>query len=104
MIKEKMDLDIQVARLKTLKTAYNNEHYRLEDAITQGFPAEMRKTAQQLENAKADTIMTVKKPVCACTRLTAKPANILQGRCSTCTPPMIFTIRMATAFLQPVSW
>lgn len=56
MIKEKMDLDIQVARLKTLKTAYNNEHYRLEDAITQGFPAEMRKTAQQLENAKADTI------------------------------------------------
>lgn len=56
MIKEKMDLDIQVARLKTLKTAYNNEHYRLEDAITQGFPAEMHKTAQQLENAKADTI------------------------------------------------
>ena len=56
MIKEKMDLDIQVARLKTLKTAYNNEHYRLEDAITQGFPAEMRKTVQQLENAKADTI------------------------------------------------
>lgn len=56
MIKEKMDLDIQVARLKILKTAYNNEHYRLEDAITQGFPAEMRKTAQQLENAKADTI------------------------------------------------
>ena len=56
MMKEKMDLDIQVARLKTLKTAYNNEHYRLEDAITQGFPAEMRKTAQQLENAKADTI------------------------------------------------
>lgn len=57
MIKEKMDLDIQVARLKTLKTAYNNEHYRLEDAITQGFPAEMRKTAQQLQNAKADTIL-----------------------------------------------
>ena len=57
MIKEKMDLDIQVARLKTLKTAYNNEHYRLEDAITQGFPAEMRKTAQQLENAKADTTL-----------------------------------------------
>lgn len=57
MIKEKMDLDIQVARLKTLKIAYNNEHYRLEDAITQGFPAEMRKTAQQLENAKADTAL-----------------------------------------------
>lgn len=57
MIKEKMDLDIQVSRLKTLKTAYNNEHYRLEDAITQGFPAEMRKTAQQLENAKADTAL-----------------------------------------------
>lgn len=56
MIKEKMDLDIQVARLKTLKTAYNNEHYWLEDSITQGLPAKMRKIAQQLENAKADTI------------------------------------------------
>ena len=56
-----MDLDIQVARLKTLKTAYSNEHYRLEDAITQGFPAEMRKTVQQLENAKADTIRCCSK-------------------------------------------
>ena len=34
MIKEKMDLDIQVARLRTLKAAYNSQHYRLEDAVT----------------------------------------------------------------------
>ena len=33
MIKEKMDLDIQVARLRTLKAAYNSQHYRLEDAF-----------------------------------------------------------------------
>lgn len=32
MIKEKMDLDIQVARLRTLKAAYTSQHYRLEDA------------------------------------------------------------------------
>ena len=33
-IKEKMDLDIQVARLKTLQAAYASQRYRLEDAIT----------------------------------------------------------------------
>ena len=57
LIKEKMDLDIQVARLKTLKAAYKSEHYRLEDAVTQGFPAEIRKTELQLQNAKEDAAL-----------------------------------------------
>lgn len=36
MIKEKMDLDIQVARLRTLKAAYTSQHYRLEDDFLHG--------------------------------------------------------------------
>jgi N12 class adenine-specific DNA methylase len=54
-IREKMDLDIQVARLKTLKAAYTSQHYRLEDAISIGFPAEVQKLKQIIANAEADS-------------------------------------------------
>lgn len=54
-IREKMDLDIQVARLKTLKVAYTSQHYRLEDAISIGFPAEVQKLKQIIANAEADS-------------------------------------------------
>ena len=37
-IKEKMDLDIQVSKLKLLKANHTSQRYRLEDNITQGFP------------------------------------------------------------------
>ncbi len=54
-IKEKMDLDIQVARLRTLKAAYNSEHYRLEDAITLTFPKEIQRVKGVLAACKKDT-------------------------------------------------
>ncbi|MDD3229307.1 MAG: N-6 DNA methylase [Oscillospiraceae bacterium] len=64
MIKEKMDLDIQVSRLKNLKADYSSQHYRLEDAITIGFPREIQKTTTlirdytaDIETAKANTVL-----------------------------------------------
>lgn len=56
-IKQKMDLDIQVSRLKTLKAAYTTQHYRLEDAITIGFPAEIQKLNGLIVNAEKDTAL-----------------------------------------------
>lgn len=53
-IKEKMDLDIQVARLKTLQAAYASQRYRLEDAITIGFPREIQKAKEIIANCTAD--------------------------------------------------
>ncbi len=43
-IREKMDLDIDVSRLKLLKSEYQNQHYRLEDNILKFFPKEIEKT------------------------------------------------------------
>ncbi len=43
-IREKMDLDIDVSRLKLLKSDYQNQHYRLEDNILKFFPKEIEKT------------------------------------------------------------
>lgn len=42
MVKEKMDLDIEVARLKLLKADYKNQHYRLEDNLLKDFPLKIR--------------------------------------------------------------
>ena len=54
MIKEKMDLDIQVARLRTLKAAYNSQHYRLEDAVTGIFLREIRGTECRIQAFEKD--------------------------------------------------
>lgn len=54
MIKEKMDLDIQVARLRTLKAAYNSQHYRLEDAVTCIFLREIRGTECRIQAFEKD--------------------------------------------------
>lgn len=41
LIKEKMDLDVQLTRLKTLKSAYDSQRYELENKIAVGYPAEI---------------------------------------------------------------
>lgn len=43
MIKEKMDLDIEVARLKVLKSDHQSKQYRLEDQLLTYYPAEIEK-------------------------------------------------------------
>lgn len=53
-IKEKMDLDIQVTRLRTLKAQYTSQHYRLEDAVAIKFPTEIQKTKGVIANCSAD--------------------------------------------------
>lgn len=40
-IREKMELDIEVAKLKVLKANYNANIYRLEDQITHGYPTKI---------------------------------------------------------------
>ena len=60
LIKEKMDLDVQLTRLKTLKAAHDSQRYELENKIAIGFPAEIRKCKEQIENATVDAA-TVKE-------------------------------------------
>ena len=60
LIKEKMDLDVQLTRLKTLKAAHDSQRYELENKIAIVFPAEIRKCKEQIENATVDAA-TVKE-------------------------------------------
>ena len=53
-IKEKMDLDIDVARLKLLKANHLSERYALEDHIIHHYPAQIRALEQKAEGYAAD--------------------------------------------------
>lgn len=46
--------DIQVTRLRTLKAQYTSQHYRMEDAVTIVFPAEIQKAKGRIANCTAD--------------------------------------------------
>ena len=55
--KEKMDLDIQVSKLKVLKQSYLSEHYDLEDRILKYFPQTIADYEQRIVCYKADTAL-----------------------------------------------
>ena len=48
LIREKMDLDVDVAKLKVLRADHQSKHFRLEDQLLKYFPAEIE--AQQSRN------------------------------------------------------
>ena len=60
MIKEKMDLDIEVSKLKLLKSNHLSQRYALEDSISKTFPREIAETQARLAGYSAD-IATVKE-------------------------------------------
>ena len=60
MIKEKMDLDIEVSKLKLLKANHLSQKYALEDAISKGFPKQIAETQARIAGYGVD-IATVKE-------------------------------------------
>ena len=53
-IREKMDLDVQVARLKVLRSDYQNQKYRLEDKLLKHYPEEIQKAKNRIAALKND--------------------------------------------------
>ncbi len=60
-IKEKMDLDIQVAKLRLLKANYDSQRYRLEDDILMNYPKMITATEERIAGLKADQVMAAEK-------------------------------------------
>ena len=54
LIKEKMDLDIEVSKLKLLKSNHLNQRYSLEDAISKTFPKQIAETQARIAGYGAD--------------------------------------------------
>ena len=55
--KEKMDLDIQVSKLRTLKQSYLSEHYDLEDRILKHFPREIKELEERIVSYGSDAAL-----------------------------------------------
>lgn len=55
--KEKMDLDIQVSKLKVLKQSYLSEHYDLEDRILKYFPQEIKAYEERITGYESDVAL-----------------------------------------------
>lgn len=53
-IKEKMDLDIDVSRLKLMKANHQSQQYRLEDNLLKQFPEQIEQNKGYIEGFKAD--------------------------------------------------
>ena len=53
-IKEKMDLDIQVSKLKLLKANHTSQKYRLEDNIVKHYPVQIATMKERLAGYRAD--------------------------------------------------
>ena len=54
LIKEKMDLDVQVAKLKVLKADHQSQKFRLQDKLLTKFPADIQETNAYIAGLKGD--------------------------------------------------
>ncbi len=54
-IREKMDLDVQVAKLKVLRGDFQNQKYRLEDKLLKTFPEEIQKQKTRIAALQQDS-------------------------------------------------
>ncbi|MCD8129681.1 MAG: SNF2-related protein [Lachnospiraceae bacterium] len=60
-IKQKMDLDIQVSKLKLLKASHTSQIYRLESDIAKRYPMEIAATKERIAGLKSD--LAAAKPI-----------------------------------------
>ena len=62
LIKEKMDLDVQVAKLKVLKADHQSKKFRLEDKLLTKFPADIQETTAYIAGVKSDAELAAAHP------------------------------------------
>ena len=62
LIKEKMDLDVQVAKLKVLKADHQSQKFRLQDKLLTKFPADIQKANAHIAGLKADAQLAAAHP------------------------------------------
>ena len=62
LIKEKMDLDVQVAKLKVLKADHQSQKFRLQDKLLTKFPADIQETNAYIAGLKSDAQLAAAHP------------------------------------------
>lgn len=61
-IKEKMDLDLKLSKLKMLKSNFLSERYALEDKVIKFYPAEIKRYEAKIKGLEADIVTAKENP------------------------------------------
>ncbi|WP_409967785.1 hypothetical protein RFF05_14650 [Bengtsoniella intestinalis] len=62
-IKEKMDLDVQVAKLKLMRSSHQSNCYEMEDRAIKYYPIEIKKTEERIAGLQADILTAENHPI-----------------------------------------
>ena len=54
LIREKMDLDVEVSKLKMLESNFKSNLYKMEDKVVKVYPKEIERLKEKIENLKKD--------------------------------------------------
>ena len=61
-IKERMELDVDVTRLKLLKSDYMSKHYRMEDNLLNRYPKRLQENRELKKALEADLALAEQHP------------------------------------------
>ena len=62
-VREKMDLDIEVAKLRLMKADYQSNQFKLEDQILKQYPEEIRQAQERAKGYRADMALLEAHPL-----------------------------------------
>lgn len=95
-IKEKMDLDIAVQRLKMLKASHLSQRYALEDKIAKAFPDQIAALEQKISGYKSDSPTVIVAPMTSNIRKNILPTHVHVGRESGVHPSLVLLEQLRT--------
>jgi hypothetical protein len=77
LIAEKMELDIEVAKLRMLKADHQSQHYRLEDSLLKTFPQQITSIKERISGIETDiAAYAVEKEKCTEVTMTGGAASV----------------------------
>ena len=101
-IKERMDLDIDVSRLRLLKADHQSQQYRLEDNLLKYFPEQIKQDQEFITGFKADmeTLAAHPHPIITVKNSPAKTADGEQPAADTLEAPSAVEVKQGFAGME----
>ncbi len=96
-IKERMELDVDVSKLKIMKTAHQSKQYELEDSLMKYFPEQIRQYQGYIKGLEADMKTLAEHPHPTIMKEIAAPAPAVEGQTEGTAPDAAAPVESAAA-------
>ena len=97
-IKERMELDVDVSKLKIMKAAHQSKQYELEDNLLKHFPEQIRQYQGYIEGLNADMKTLAEHPHPTIIKEIAAPAPAAEGQPAESAPPAVAAKEVSQGF------